>query len=76
MIIKVAEINYHSEHRLANLCATTKLLNIPMREAKELVKCSPCRITFNEPKECDILHKKEDLIRALERYEINVQITI
>lgn len=76
MTIKVTEIIYHSEHRLANLCATTKLLRIPVKEARELVQCSPCRITFNAPKECNIKKAVTDLIDELEKYEIKVQIII
>lgn len=76
MAIKVTEIIYHSEHRLANLCATTKLLRIPIREAKELVQCAPCRITFNVPKECNVKKEITELINELEKYEIKVQITI
>lgn len=76
MAIKVTEIIYHSEHRLANLCATTKLLRIPLKEAKDLVQCSPCRITFNSPKECNIKKEVTDLINELEKYDIKVQITI
>lgn len=71
-MVQLVSVNYKSENRLANLLATKKYLGIKVVEAKQMVQCSPCIITFDNPR---VIHSKlclDDLKQKLENFEIEI----
>lgn len=74
--VKLSEIRYESENRIANLLATKKYLNIPIVEGRELVRCSPCVITFDNPRELLTSLAIDDLKDHLDNFEIKIKVTI
>lgn len=73
----ITEIKFMNDHPTANMLALTKYLGLSLAEAKELVRIKPGVVTPINP---GIYIRSElpldDIITALDEYEINVSITI
>lgn len=74
---KLTEIMFNNDYYLANLLATTKILGIPLGQAKKLCKTVPCKmVEVNPPIEIISKLNTDKLFEKLEEYEIVVSIII
>lgn len=71
-MVQLVSVNYKSENRLANLLATKKYLGIKVVDAKHMVQCSPCVITFDKPKVIESRFNLDTLKQKLESFEIEI----
>lgn len=75
---RLTEICCSTEHYLANLLAITKLLGIPLGDAKEICrKCKPgVKLAFTKPVPIVSELNTDKLFDALDEYEITISITV
>lgn len=73
----VTAIKYSTSHYLANLLATTKILNFPMKEARVMCKIKPNEwieiVPYHELKS---KHPLDTILADLEEYEIEIKTTV
>lgn len=75
---QLTEICCNTEHYLANMLAITKLLGVPLQDAKHICKkCTPGkRIALDKPIPIISKLNTDKLFDALDEYEITISITI
>lgn len=75
---RLTEICCNTEHYLANLLAITKILGIPLADAKSICKkCKPGqRIAVTKPIPIVSKLNTDKLFDALDEYEITISITV
>ncbi|MGM9531522.1 hypothetical protein [Intestinibacter sp.] len=71
-MVQLISVTYKSENRLANLLATKKYLGIKVVDAKHMVQCCPCIITFNNPKVIESKLNLDTLKQKLNDFEIEI----
>lgn len=73
---KLVSITFNTDHYLANLLATTKILKIPLSKARTLCKNKPgVQIIFDIPIEIKSTSSTDSILEELDEYEIIVKIT-
>lgn len=73
---KLVSITFNTDHYLANLLATTKILKIPLSKARTLCKNKPgVQVTFTTPIEIISNLSTDSILEELDEYEITVKIT-